>query len=646
MNLSLFRKAYMLEFLENDVPKEVFTFAVAPESEDFDYSQRITETKTFGGSAFDDYGNDTIKITLSGTTINQEKKMIYKGLTKPPKFLTGEQEIYHLQELIHDYGKTEKLAKKKVYLYDLSKMSLIQLLANAGGGAPTKNYWRVAIKSLKIKRAKDKPRTHCYTLEMTGFLDEKNTANSLFGGGFNDAINAIQNVLDTIEMVMGYVEFASAAIDSVAKATVNVKKEIERLQKVDWSDPATAIKASAGLLDSTLRIFSIDSQSSVFNSAKNLISAVNKFASLGASPEEAQSASSANDERTVSFNSGAGSYVRPVKVEFGGLLEEPTAPTYAKHAFSGWYTDRNYTEEFDFETEISENITLYAKWTQTLATVTFNSRLGSAVTAQSVTIGNAAIVPDPAPIRTGFVFEYWCTDIAVENQFNFTTLITGDITLYAKWRTIYAVTFQSNGGSAVPAQQIEVGGKVIAPLIPERENYLLVCWCTDIALNNEYNFNSIVNGNRTLYAKWTQVANSVIFQSNGGSAVPTQTIDIGEHAEKPDNPTRDGYTFIRWCSDAALTNEFFFDTAQINSPVTLYALWNINVYAVIFQSNGGSAVPAQNVQYMNKAVYPVNPTRNEYLFKRWCTDIELTAEFDFSSDITSTLTLYADWYGG
>ncbi|MDR0473678.1 MAG: surface-adhesin E family protein, partial [Treponema sp.] len=109
-----------------------FSFAVPPESEDFDFGQRVTETKTLSGSVFDDYGNDTIGIQISGTTINEEKKLIYQGQNGMfiPNYLSGEKEIFALQKLISDWGKGDKIPSKRIYLYDLSKMSLLQLVTD------------------------------------------------------------------------------------------------------------------------------------------------------------------------------------------------------------------------------------------------------------------------------------------------------------------------------------------------------------------------------------------------------------------------------------------------------------------------------------------------------------------------------------
>ncbi|MBQ4577386.1 MAG: S-layer homology domain-containing protein [Firmicutes bacterium] len=64
--------------------------------------------------------------------------------------------------------------------------------------------------------------------------------------------------------------------------------------------------------------------------------------------------------------------------------------------------------------------------------VTFNSNSGSAVAAVNVVSGTAVSAP-ANPTRTGYTFGGWYTDEACTNAYNFETLVTGDITLYAKW---------------------------------------------------------------------------------------------------------------------------------------------------------------------------------------------------------------------
>ncbi|MDR1072982.1 MAG: hypothetical protein LBL45_04820, partial [Treponema sp.] len=78
LKTDLWKKSYLIEFVgENGASLDAFTFSVPPESEEITYSQRKSETKTFGGLHVDDYGLDAVKISLSGSTINQDLKKIY-----------------------------------------------------------------------------------------------------------------------------------------------------------------------------------------------------------------------------------------------------------------------------------------------------------------------------------------------------------------------------------------------------------------------------------------------------------------------------------------------------------------------------------------------------------------------------------------
>ncbi|QKS93024.1 hypothetical protein [Treponema phagedenis] len=75
----LWQNVYLIEFYvdNNTSPSESFAFGVPPESEEFVLTQRKTETKTFGGLVIDDYGHDALKITLSGSTVNNELRRMY-----------------------------------------------------------------------------------------------------------------------------------------------------------------------------------------------------------------------------------------------------------------------------------------------------------------------------------------------------------------------------------------------------------------------------------------------------------------------------------------------------------------------------------------------------------------------------------------
>jgi hypothetical protein len=170
LKTDLWKKSYLIEFVDaNNKVQDAFTFSVPPESEEITYSQRKSETKTFGGLHVDDYGLDAVKIVLSGSTINQDLKKIYNPKEQGAnKWMTGEQEIYYLRNLIQKYKTGDNRTKEiKIMLYDLAKMNHIKGQASDGAGGAIKNYWRVYPGDFKIRRASDRPFTYKYSIEFT-----------------------------------------------------------------------------------------------------------------------------------------------------------------------------------------------------------------------------------------------------------------------------------------------------------------------------------------------------------------------------------------------------------------------------------------------------------------------------------------------
>lgn len=69
------------------------------------------------------------------------------------------------------------------------------------------------------------------------------------------------------------------------------------------------------------------------------------------------------DPVTVRFETNGGGTIDKQKIQKGTTATEPDAPTKTGYTFYGWYTDAEFSgEEFDFDTTVSESITLYAKW--------------------------------------------------------------------------------------------------------------------------------------------------------------------------------------------------------------------------------------------------------------------------------------------
>lgn len=76
---------------------------------------------------------------------------------------------------------------------------------------------------------------------------------------------------------------------------------------------------------------------------------------------------------------------------------------------------------------------------------------------------------------------------------------------------------------------------------------------------------------------------TITFNTNGGSAVKSQTVKPGGKVTKPANPTKTGHTFTGWYSDKGCKTAFNFNT-QVKSNITLYAKWEKlpPVYCVLY----------------------------------------------------------------
>lgn len=107
-------------------------------------------------------------------------------------------------------------------------------------------------------------------------------------------------------------------------------------------------------------------------------------------------------------------------------------------------------------------------------------------------------------------------------------------------------------------------------------------------------------------------AYTVTFQSEGGSEVASQ-IRANTPAAQPDNPTKEGHTFIGWYNGEEKWN--FADA--VTEALTLTAKWTANRYTITFKpENGGQDIVIKQ-DYGTAITAPANPTKTGYTFAGW-----------------------------
>ena len=325
--------------------------------------------------------------------------------------------------------------------------------------------------------------------------------------------------------------------------------------------------------------------------------------------------------------------VTVIKVEDGKNVLEIPSVEKTGYVFVEWQLDN---QTFDFSTPITGDITLNAVWTKDVGnkyTITFDSDGGSIVKEQLVLENNVVKKPTN-PTKDGFIFVEWQLD---GSTYNFKTKVTGDMTLKAIWREFIPVeiTYDTDGGTNIAKQTIEKDTVLKKPTNPTKAGYRFVEWQLD---GKAYNFSNQVTEDITLKAVWIQTF-TVIFVSNGGSSVATQTIDVGNRVSKPSNPTKNGYTFVEW----QVGGETYDFSKPVNSNLALAAVWKkdeVPKYTVTFNSDGGSNVNSQTIEKGKTVTKPSNPTKNGYTFVEW----QLNGKtYNFSNQVTGNITLKAVW---
>lgn len=208
------------------------------------------------------------------------------------------------------------------------------------------------------------------------------------------------------------------------------------------------------------------------------------------------------EEYTVTFNAYGG-FPTPDEqhVKSGEKAVLPVAPTLKGYTFAFWYLgeDEQNATAYDFDTPVTGDITLTAKWNINKYTVTFNSYGGTPVPpAQEVEYGLTATEPATAPTKTGYTFDGWYLG---DEKYDFSDAVEQNITLYANWeKNIYTVTYTDgvDGEEVFADQTYRVPFEDTTPAFkgnPTRDGYVFDGW--------KPAFSDTVTGNVTYVAQWT-----------------------------------------------------------------------------------------------------------------------------------------------
>ena len=217
----------------------------------------------------------------------------------------------------------------------------------------------------------------------------------------------------------------------------------------------------------------------------------------------------------------------------------------------------------------------------------------------------------PTPVKTGFTFGGWFTDIELKKAF--AAMPAEPLTLYAKW-TInqYTIAFNTDGGSAVETVRQDYGSPVSSPEAPAKEGYTFAGWDREIPA-------VMPAENIVITALWTPISYSISYNLAGGSASNPSAYTI-ESGITLNQPTREGYTFTGW-TGTGLSKETMNVTIPAGSTGDreYTATWALKTYNISYTLNGGSLAVENPTSYTVESgeIMLNNPTRDGYAFAGW-----------------------------
>lgn len=329
-----------------------------------------------------------------------------------------------------------------------------------------------------------------------------------------------------------------------------------------------------------------------------------------------------------------------------------------KHSFMGWAFQENPSEADALVDEngldnlpyATKDTTLYAVWVDaTVFTVTFDANgHGTTVSRYQKTVYEqdnvSPLAEESMPHEDGYVLNSehgWCVkpECGENDFFDFSTPISGNITLYANWDAIeYDVSYENlNGASNPNPAKYTAAGLTLEDLVSVDGARVFKGWCIDAGLTNcitELKVGSV--GDTILYAKWEDVTYPIIYRAAGSGATGNVSQGVKYHGVPytllGESYNRPGYKQNGWTT--SLTGEKlldFGDSYTDNASITFYPTWEIATYTITYVCDGCTDVnnPTSYTMFEETDLTLSNPTYpgpNQYIWKKWFTDAEFTKE--------------------
>ncbi|HAU88069.1 MAG TPA: hypothetical protein DCW90_22115 [Lachnospiraceae bacterium] len=327
----------------------------------------------------------------------------------------------------------------------------------------------------------------------------------------------------------------------------------------------------------------------------------------------------------------------------GSTLEAPT-PEFAGYVFKGWYTDKTYTQPYNFAEKVMENQMIYGKFEIDY------TKLAEAVALEKEKRENSEFISqfdqESLDVYVGVVHE---AEMMLNSQTACSAEDVNDMVDKLKCaeqgltKKVLQVSFNSNGGNIFGTRKVTYGEKAIEPEVPMKSGYLFDGWYTDEECFNSYDFGEVVKKDFTLYAKWKldySELEKVVCEAN--VVVNSDFVETGAKKLRLRNTIKTGQKLLDYRNAASL-EEIESAISSIREAMVQVLGDTDEKYFVAFEGEQGNMLQTQLISCGECAVEPVPPVKEGYCFVGWYEDKVFTVLYDFRNEVTENKTLYAKW---
>ncbi|MCM1297084.1 MAG: InlB B-repeat-containing protein, partial [Muribaculaceae bacterium] len=350
---------------------------------------------------------------------------------------------------------------------------------------------------------------------------------------------------------------------------------------------------------------------------------------------------------TIAFDSKGGSAVTSISAAAGTKVSAPNSPTTNYYSFAGWYSDATCKTSYSFTVMPQEDITVYAKWTPIVYSITYEMNGGTNANTNPTTYTVEDAFTFAAPTKTGHTFIAWFTDAELTSATvsEITIGSHGNIKLYAGFSiNQYTLTFNSNGGTSVEPITQNYGSTVQKPSNPAKTGYTFVGWYQDSTLRNSYSFSTMPAENKTLWAKWQLVNYNITYHLDGGrnNSNNPSSYTIASNDITFAEPTKVGYSFRGWYSDSNYGTSITKISTGNYGAVEIYAKWEITTYSITYVlPNGATHTNVTSYTVETDITTLQNATLKGNTFNGWYTSASYTQKVTtIGGGSTGDLTVY------